>query len=340
MSTSLPDPDAMRDDLFRVHYGLHIFTSGQVLLKPFTILASFSLIEERDNIWSLSKGFQRSLWLFIVNSKLQNMSIYRTTLIVMALFVSVALCMIPASADTTAQDIVINSDDTVLGRITSIMPDPNAGEMSVTITSITRGMIAPQPAKVGDTLLKDDLIIIVPGAFAKVKFADRAESTLGGGTEGNGFVIRRGTATGVTEKPDVAETVVTQTKLQQRTYTIPLESGQLKMVTIIATGGNEDYILRGGENIPVKRGMEIKVGDQIFIIGEYSIELSEDKNLAPSTIWTVAGSKIIETQEKGVEKGSFEQFIDSIGNFFSRIGSGLEQNEIFTWFSKAREGEF
>ncbi|GEM_PF-2088567 len=240
----------------------------------------------------------------------------------MVLFV--ALCMIPASADNMAQDIVINSGDTVLGTITSITLDPDAGAYSVTITNPTRGINVPQQAKVGDTLLPDDLIMLVPGASASVKFADRAESTLSGGTDGNGFAIRRGTV------PEVI-----QTKFQKRTYTIPLESGQLKTVTIIATGGNEDYILRGGETMKVSRGMEIKTGDQIFIVGEYSIQLSEDYHLAPGTIWTIAESK--ETQETGVEKGYFDQFIDTIGNFFSSIGSGLEQNEIFTWFSKAIE---
>ena len=228
------------------------------------------------------------------------MSIYRRTLIVIALFVSVAFCMIPASADTMAQDIVINSDDTVLGTITSITPDPDAGEMSVTITSITRGMMTPQTAKIGDTLVQDDIIMIVPGAFVKVNFADRAESTLSGGTEGAGFVIRRG-----------------EPQLKEVTFTIPTDSnGQLKEIRIDDIGSSSNYILRQGNKITIAKGTKIEVGDQVVVTDSF-IQLDQsiknDRNvdsdmLREGMIWTATGSKIMGTQEKGVEKGYFDQF--------------------------------
>ena len=256
------------------------------------------------------------------------MIIFRTNFIILALFVTIALGMVPALASSgTAQEFVIYTDDVILGRITSITPDPDAGELSVTITSLARGMNTPQPAKVGDTLLQNDVIILVPGASANVKFADRPESTLRGGPEGTGFVIRRGTVAVVTETPEAADVVATETMLQQRTYTIPSElSGQIKSVTIYDTGGNEDYILRGGEKILAKRNMEIKGGDKIYIVGKYSIELSNGKILPPGTIWTI--NEPVKTLETVPEQewlvtfvqpffGAWDDFKRGFATFFS-----------------------
>lgn len=263
---------------------------------------------------------------------------YQKILIVMGLSVFIALCMVPVqAASENAQDLVIFSDETVLGTVTSITQDKDAGALSVTITSLSRG-ISVQPAKTGDTLLESDVIMIVPGASARVRFADRPETTLAGGSGGTAYAIRRGAAAMTIKTPEVTTVVTTGTAPGQRTYTIPRGSdGQLKTVTITSTGGAEDYIMRGGAKIPIKTGMDIRGGDRIFIIGKYSVGLSEDKYLPPGTVWTITEMEKTPVTPAGDGadagfagtiyewlkpfQGIFDDIEKGLGSFFTSPGS-------------------
>jgi hypothetical protein len=59
--------------------------------------------------------------------------------------------------------------------------------------------------------------------------------------------------------------------------------------------------------------MEIKGGDKIFVVGKYSIGLSEDKYLPPGTVWTI--NEMAKTPDKTPTSVSSQGFAEALAEW-------------------------
>jgi hypothetical protein len=115
------------------------------------------------------------------------------------------LVFAPAVTAQGAQNVylTVQTDESILGRIISVVTVPEIGEYSVVIT---RNMQA-RPAKAGDTLLDKDILTLQRGAYANIQLVDQPDVTmLGGGTGGLAALISRAGGASVTMQETIAVT--------------------------------------------------------------------------------------------------------------------------------------
>jgi hypothetical protein len=206
------------------------------------------------------------------------------------MFVFLATSILPVSGQG-AQTILltVQTDETILGRFTSLTQVPEIGAYSVTIT---RSM-SVQPAKVGDILRHGDIITLQRGAFANIQLVDRTAPTmLGGGTDGLAARIERtGGTSGV--KPVLEEPIET------KVFLIPAGDG--KDIGRISYVQGRAFIQRSNRLIPASVGEALIVGDKIscdkgsFVMVAFT-NRDEDVTFTYGTIWTIQREKPPESQ--------------------------------------------
>lgn len=164
------------------------------------------------------------------------------------------LVFVPAVTAQGAQNVylTVQTDESILGRIISVVTVPEIGEYSVVIT---RNMQA-RPAKAGDTLLDKDILTLQRGAYANIQLVDRPDVTmLGGGTDGLAALISRAGGASVT-----MQGTVPRKKSDDPLITTCIKSGEVGRITYIQ---GSFYIHRSARIIPATVSESLMVGDMI-----------------------------------------------------------------------------
>jgi hypothetical protein len=187
---------------------------------------------------------------------------FRNVVILLAL---IALSVSPATGQAVQNTfLTVQTDETVLGRVVSVIQVPEIGQYSVTITRGTSVL----PAKVGDTLLHNDVITLQRGAFADIQLVDRGDITmLGGGTDGMAARISRTGAAAMTKTTHV--TTISPLKTPLSGY-ITGERGRITSVQ------GKAYIQRSVRIIPASVGEVLLCGDIVSADAGSSVIIETD----------------------------------------------------------------